>query len=93
MNIFLEVFGYVGTTLVIISMTMSSIAKLRIFNICGSIICAIYAILTATWPIAIMNFAMIAINTYHLIKFFTNKHSAEGASQNQICANKGGKCE
>lgn len=92
MDIILEIFGYIGTAVVVLSMTMSSITKLRIVNICGSVICAIYAIITVTWPIAIMNFALISINLYRLLR----DHSKSKASQkkeNNICENKGGKCE
>ena len=44
MNIYLEIFGYIGTFLVILSMIMSNIKKLRIINILGSIITVIYSI-------------------------------------------------
>ena len=44
MNIYLEIFGYIGTFLVILSIIMSNIKKLRIINILGSIITVIYSI-------------------------------------------------
>ena len=44
MNIYLEIFGYICTFLVILSMIMSNIKKLRIINILGSIITVIYSI-------------------------------------------------
>ena len=75
MNIYLEIFGYIGTALVIVSMTMSSLLKLRIFNICGSVISLIYAIICNTWPIALMNFCLIAINLYHTIRQLRQKHA------------------
>lgn len=77
MNIYLEIFGYIGTTLVVISMMMSSLNKLRIINICGSIISTIYAIICNTWPIAVMNISLILINLFHLIKDFIKKTKLE----------------
>lgn len=72
---FLEIFGYIGTALVIISMMMSSVTKLRIINICGSIISGTYSYLSNAWPIVIMNICLIIINVYHLIKdFLLKKH-------------------
>ena len=68
MDIYLEIFGYIGTALVIISMMMRSINKLRMFNIAGSIISMIYAIATNTWPIAIMNGVLVIVNVYQLIR-------------------------
>ena len=63
----LELFGYVGTALVVISMMMKSINKLRILNMCGSVISATYSAICGTWPIVLMNISLIAINSFHLI--------------------------
>ena len=68
MNVYLEIFGYIGTALVITSMMMKSLNKLRIFNIAGSIISMLYSIATGAWPIVVMNAFLICINTYHLIR-------------------------
>ena len=69
-TILIEGFGYIGTALVVISMLMTSLNKLRIVNICGSIISMIYSIIVQAFPIAIMNFCLIAINSFHLIRGF-----------------------
>ena len=66
MNVLLEVFGYIGTALVIISMMMKSINKLRIFNISGAIISAIYSAIIQAWPVVLLNVALTVINTYQL---------------------------
>lgn len=68
MNIYLEIFGYIGTFLVILSMIMSNIKKLRIINILGSIITVIYSVLVDAWPIVVLNSTLIIINSIHLIK-------------------------
>ena len=68
MNVYLEIFGYIGTALVITSMMMKSLNKLRVFNIAGSIISMLYSIATSAWPIVIMNAFLICINTYHLVR-------------------------
>ena len=68
MTILLEVFGYIGTALVIISMMMKSINKLRIFNISGAIISAIYSAIIQAWPVVLLNVALTVINTYRLTK-------------------------
>jgi hypothetical protein len=67
-DIALEVFGYVGTVLVVISMLMTDINKLRIINISGGAVSLIYAILRNTMPIAVMNLILITINIIQLIK-------------------------
>ena len=67
-QIYLEIFGYVGTALVIISMLMTSVMYLRIFNLCGSIITMIYALITGGYPIAFLNFSLIIINVIQLLR-------------------------
>ena len=66
MNIYLEIFGYIGSVLVIISMMMSSMIKLRVVNICGSVVCAVYSILTSAYPLALLNVAAIAVNCWRI---------------------------
>lgn len=81
MDIYLEIFGYIGTLLVILSMAMRSVKKLRIFNICGSFISMIYAAECNTWPIVIMNATLIVINFYHLMR---SKHRSRCAECVQV---------
>ena len=73
-NIFLEIFGYIGTILVITSMMMTSVMKLRIINICGSIISAIYSVFCNAWPIVIMNACLIIINIIQIIRQLRHKY-------------------
>ena len=73
MRILLEIFGYMGTALVIISMMMKSINKLRMFNISGAIISAIYSAIIQAWPVVLLNVALTVINVYHLISAAVKK--------------------
>ena len=68
MDIFWEIFGYIGTALVVISMMMTSVKKLRFINICGSVISAIYSVYCNAWPMVLLNVSLIAINCFHLIR-------------------------
>lgn len=67
-SIYLEIFGYIGTALVVISMMMTSVTKLRIINMSGSVISAIYAGICGTWPVVVLNVSLFMINSFHLIK-------------------------
>ena len=73
MDIYLEIFGYIGTALVIISMMMTSMLKLRLFNMAGALISMIYAIFRNTWPVAVLNFCLLAINLFQTIKELRQK--------------------
>ena len=72
-NIGLEIFGYVGTVLVILSMMMTSVSKLRIINICGGTISCIYSVFYQAWPVVIMNICLIIINLYQVTRQLTRK--------------------
>lgn len=74
-NIYLEIFGYIGTALVIISMMMTSVLKLRIINMCGGVISLIYAVLTNTWPVAVLNACLVCINFVQTIRKLRKKDS------------------
>ncbi len=68
MNIYLEIFGYIGTALVILSMMMTSVLKLRIFNMCGALISLIYAVCVNTWPVALLNACLLCINFVQTVR-------------------------
>ena len=68
MNLYLEIFGYIGTALVLGSMVMTSLTKLRSINIIGSLICMIYALISGAFPVVFLNAGLIIINTVQLIR-------------------------
>ena len=68
MNIWLEVFGYVGMALVLLSMMMTNTVRLRTINLAGAVVCMIYGILTSTWPTALLNLGLGTIQIVQLIR-------------------------
>ena len=64
----IELFGYLGSFLVVFSMLMSSVVKLRVINTIGSIVSGTYALIIGSFPLALMNGCLIVINIYNLIK-------------------------
>ena len=74
-SVIIEVTGYMGSFLVVLSMLMSSIVKLRMINTVGCCISATYALIIHSYPLALMNICLIAINIYNLIKLLkTEQH-------------------
>ena len=69
----LEIIGYIGSFLVVISMLMSSIIKLRVINTIGSVISGIYAVICGALPLALMNLCLIIINVINLVKLLGKK--------------------
>ena len=64
----IELIGYLGSFLVVVSMLMTSLKKLRIVNTVGSVIFTIYALIIHSYPTAFMNFCLVAINVYKLYR-------------------------
>lgn len=62
----IELIGYLGSILVLLSFAMSSVVKLRIINSIGGFVFAIYALIIRSYPTAIMNMCLVAINMYYL---------------------------
>lgn len=68
-----ELIGYIGSALVLISMLMTSVVRLRIINLTGSIIFSAYAIIIRSYPTALMNIALAGINIFYLVRMFREK--------------------
>ena len=74
-RIIIEAIGYVGSALVLGSMLMTSVQKLRVINTIGSVIFASYALMIHSIPTAIINIGLVVINLWQLKKLSdTRKH-------------------
>lgn len=72
-----EIIGYVASLLVAISLTMSSILKLRVINLIGSLVFSIYGLLIQAYPVAVMNFFIVMIDLYYLVQMLNTKEFFE----------------
>ncbi len=64
----LELFGYLGSLIVIVSMLMTSVVKLRVINTVGSLMFSAYALMIHSYPTMVMNLFLAGINIWHLLK-------------------------
>ena len=69
----IEAIGYAGSILILISMLMTSVAKLRLINAFGSLVFTGYAIAIHSYPTAALNFSLALINIYNIAKLVKNK--------------------
>ncbi len=76
MNIYLELFGYLGTALVLLSMMMTNLTRLRWLNLAGSVVSMLYAFLCQTWPVFVLNLCLAVINIVQLIRLAKLKEDA-----------------
>ena len=70
MNIYLELVGYVGTALVLLSMMMTSVTKLRWLNMAGSVVSMFYAYMCGTMPVFVLNLCLAVINGVQLVRWY-----------------------
>ena len=72
----LELFGYLGTALVLLSFLLTDIKWLRLVNMAGGLISLIYAIFTNTMPVVVLNASLIIINGVQLARIIINERKA-----------------
>ena len=68
-----EWLGYAASALVLISLSMSSIARLRWFNLAGALTFSVYGYIIGALPVAAVNLAISVINVYYLAQHYTQK--------------------
>ena len=69
----IEWFGYAASMVVLISLTMSSMIKLRIINFIGCLLFAIFAYFIDSLPTMLMNLSIACINVYYLYQMYKHK--------------------
>lgn len=65
-----EIIGYVASALVAVSLTMSSILRLRLINLAGAVLFAIYGVLIGAVPVAAVNAFIVGVNVFYLYRIF-----------------------
>jgi hypothetical protein len=70
---FIEWIGYVGSVIVAISLTMSSIIRLRWLNLLGASIFSTYGFIIGAMPVAFLNLFITLINIFYLIRIYSAK--------------------
>jgi len=71
----IEWIGYISSIVILISLTMSSIIKLRWINLLGALLFSIYGILIDAMPVALVNFGIVLIDAYYLWRLYTQKEN------------------
>lgn len=72
----LEVIGWIGSILVVWSLTLGRVLRFRWMNLTGSLIAAIYNGIIHVWPFMAMNAIIVVINIYWLSRLYRERHDA-----------------
>ncbi|WP_448630933.1 hypothetical protein [Cellulomonas soli] len=70
----LEIVGWTGSLLVIVSLTQARVLRFRVLNLVGSVIATAYNAVVGIWPFAVMNGVIAVINVYWLIRLQRERH-------------------
>lgn len=63
-----ELIGYTGSALIVVSLMMRSVLRLRVINLVGALVFAVYGVLIAAPPVWVVNGAIVVIDLYHLVQ-------------------------
>jgi hypothetical protein len=65
-----ELIGYIASALVAVSLMMSSILRLRLINLAGALLFAVYGTLIGSIPVAAVNTFIVGVNIFYLVRIF-----------------------
>ena len=63
-----ELIGYVGSALIVISLAMSSIIRLRVVNLAGALVFSFYGVLIGSIPVIVTNVIISGLDIWYLRK-------------------------
>jgi hypothetical protein len=69
----IEVFGYLASAVIILSLTMSSVVKLRLVGLVGATMFGIYGALVGSIPVVVTNVVIIGLHSYFLTKAYRDE--------------------
>ena len=71
----LDLFGWIGSALLIVSLLQTRVLRFRLLNLAASVILVIFNALLAVWPMVAMNLATSAINIFFIARMLRDRHS------------------
>jgi hypothetical protein len=64
--------------LILISLMMSSILRLRLINMVGAAGFSLYGLLIGAYPVAVLNGIIVVVNAYYLVRILRAKEHFTG---------------
>jgi hypothetical protein len=85
-RILLEVIGWLGSALVIISLAQARVLRFRVLNLAGALLAVVYNVALAIWPFAAMNAIIAVIDVYWLRRLVGERHDPSAYSVVEVGA-------
>ncbi len=63
-----EMIGYIGSVIILVSLLMTNVYRLRQINLVGSLLFAVYGWLIGAWPVLAINLVITGIDGWYLLK-------------------------
>jgi hypothetical protein len=70
----LDLFGWAGSALLIVSLLQTRVLRFRLLNLCASVSLVIFNALVGVWPMVGMNLATTAINLWFIVRLLRERH-------------------
>lgn len=70
----IEIIGWAGSALLVFSLLQARVLRLRVLNSIACVVLVFYNAVIQVWPMAAMNFALVIINTYFIVKLLRERH-------------------
>jgi hypothetical protein len=70
----LEIVGWIGSALVIVSLTQARVLRFRLLNLAGAVLAVLYNLALSIWPFAAMNLIIAVIDVYWLRRLLGERH-------------------
>ncbi|MBW8172719.1 hypothetical protein K0651_06625 [Ornithinimicrobium sp. Arc0846-15] len=77
---FIEIVGWFGSLVLVISLLQTRVLRLRMINLVGSLILLAYNAAIMVWPMVGLNTVLALINIYFLYKMLSTRHDAKAYS-------------
>lgn len=68
-----ELVGYLASALVVLSLVMASVLRLRIIGFAGAVVFSTYGALIGSIPVLVTNLAIILVHGYHLSRILRDR--------------------
>lgn len=68
----IEIIGYVASILIVASLAMTSVVRLRVLSLLGSIAYVSYGVALGAWPIVLANAVIAVLNIWNLYRVLTS---------------------
>ena len=73
----LDLFGWFGSALLIVSLLQTRVLRFRLLNLCASLSLVVFNGLLGVWPMVGMNLATTAINVWFIVRMVRERHDDE----------------